>query len=81
MQLLSFCPQRLLVQASVQAKPGHVSPLQLTNIQVPQQVRLLAQPPVGQRTTSLLLVSVPARVPDKGLVHRLPQLLALGSGL
>ncbi|CAO2611164.1 MHC class II regulatory factor RFX1 [Lemmus lemmus] len=29
--------QRLLVQASVQAKPGHVSPLQLTNIQVPQQ--------------------------------------------
>lgn len=38
-----FLPsQRLLVQASVQAKPGHVSPLQLTNIQVPQQVRLLA---------------------------------------
>ncbi|XP_041519359.1 MHC class II regulatory factor RFX1 isoform X3 [Microtus oregoni] len=29
--------RRLLVQASVQAKPGHVSPLQLTNIQVPQQ--------------------------------------------
>ncbi|XP_020011570.1 MHC class II regulatory factor RFX1 [Castor canadensis] len=29
--------QRLLVQASVQAKSGHVSPLQLTNIQVPQQ--------------------------------------------
>ncbi|XP_048198327.1 MHC class II regulatory factor RFX1 isoform X2 [Perognathus longimembris pacificus] len=29
--------QRLLVQASVQAKPGHASPLQLTNIQVPQQ--------------------------------------------
>ncbi|XP_019061462.1 MHC class II regulatory factor RFX1 isoform X5 [Fukomys damarensis] len=29
--------QQLLVQ-SVQAKPGHVSPLQLTNIQVPQQV-------------------------------------------
>ncbi|XP_053442673.1 MHC class II regulatory factor RFX1 isoform X2 [Nycticebus coucang] len=29
--------QRLLVQTSVQAKPGHVSPLQLTNIQVPQQ--------------------------------------------
>lgn len=33
-------PQRLLVQTSVQAKPGHVSPLQLTNISVPQQVRL-----------------------------------------
>ena len=30
--------QRLLVQTSVQAKPGHVSPLQLTNIPVPQQV-------------------------------------------
>ncbi|XP_034513053.1 MHC class II regulatory factor RFX1, partial [Ailuropoda melanoleuca] len=29
--------QRLLVQTSVQAKPGHVSPLQLTNIPVPQQ--------------------------------------------
>ncbi|XP_040305580.1 MHC class II regulatory factor RFX1 [Herpailurus yagouaroundi] len=29
--------QRLLVQTSVQAKPGHVSPLQLTNISVPQQ--------------------------------------------
>uniref|UniRef100_A0A2K6SUY4 Regulatory factor X1 n=1 Tax=Saimiri boliviensis boliviensis TaxID=39432 RepID=A0A2K6SUY4_SAIBB len=33
----ALSPQRLLVQASVQAKPGHVSPLQLTNIQVPQQ--------------------------------------------
>ncbi|XP_047387034.1 MHC class II regulatory factor RFX1 isoform X1 [Sciurus carolinensis] len=29
--------QRLLVQTSVQAKSGHVSPLQLTSIQVPQQ--------------------------------------------
>nr|KAF6481805.1 regulatory factor X1 [Molossus molossus] len=29
--------QRLLVQTSVQAKPGHMSPLQLTNIPVPQQ--------------------------------------------
>ncbi|XP_059863841.1 MHC class II regulatory factor RFX1 isoform X1 [Delphinus delphis] len=29
--------QRLLVQTSVQTKPGHVSPLQLTNIPVPQQ--------------------------------------------
>lgn len=32
--------QRLLVQTSVQAKPGHMSPLQLTNIPVPQQVSL-----------------------------------------
>lgn len=32
--------QRLLVQTSVQAKSGHVSPLQLTSIQVPQQVSL-----------------------------------------
>lgn len=29
--------QRLLVQTSVQTKPGHMSPLQLTNIPVPQQ--------------------------------------------
>nr|XP_044607712.1 MHC class II regulatory factor RFX1 isoform X3 [Equus asinus] len=29
--------QRLLVQTSVSGKPGHVSPLQLTNIPVPQQ--------------------------------------------
>ncbi|XP_037001690.2 MHC class II regulatory factor RFX1 isoform X1 [Artibeus jamaicensis] len=29
--------QRLLVQTSVQAKPGHMSPLQLTSIPVPQQ--------------------------------------------
>lgn len=31
--------QQLLVQTSVQAKPGHVSPLQLTSIPLPQQVR------------------------------------------
>lgn len=35
-----LAPQRLLVQTSVQAKPGHVSPLQLTSLPVPQQVRL-----------------------------------------
>ncbi|XP_003797946.1 MHC class II regulatory factor RFX1 isoform X1 [Otolemur garnettii] len=36
-QQLQGTQQRLLVQTSVQAKSGHVSPLQLTNIQVPQQ--------------------------------------------
>lgn len=36
----SLSLQRLLVQTSVSGKPGHVSPLQLTNIPVPQQVRL-----------------------------------------
>ncbi|XP_042133376.1 MHC class II regulatory factor RFX1 isoform X2 [Peromyscus maniculatus bairdii] len=36
-QQVQSSQQRLLVQASVQAKPGHASPLQLTNIQVPQQ--------------------------------------------
>lgn len=43
-------PQRLLVQTSVQAKPGHVSPLQLTNIPVPQQVSAppLAPPPLSE---------------------------------
>uniref|UniRef100_A0A8C5K583 Regulatory factor X, 1 (influences HLA class II expression) n=1 Tax=Jaculus jaculus TaxID=51337 RepID=A0A8C5K583_JACJA len=42
--------QRLLVQASAQAKPGHVSPLQLPNIQVPQQA-LSAQRLVVQSAT------------------------------
>lgn len=67
-------PQRLLVQASVQAKPGHVSPLQLTNIQVPQQVRLLAPASCGGRELlpQCLLVSVLARVPGKGIILRLP---------
>ncbi|XP_068939032.1 MHC class II regulatory factor RFX1 isoform X1 [Petaurus breviceps papuanus] len=41
-QQVQATPQRLLVQASVQAKPGAVSPLQLTSIQVPQQ-RLVVQ--------------------------------------
>ncbi|KAM5232855.1 MHC class II regulatory factor RFX1 isoform 14-T14 [Hipposideros larvatus] len=41
--------QRLLVQTSVQAKPGHVSPLQLTSIPVPQQA-LPAQRLVVQST-------------------------------
>ncbi|XP_006900839.1 PREDICTED: MHC class II regulatory factor RFX1 [Elephantulus edwardii] len=52
--------QRLLVQASVQAKPGHVSPLQLTSIQVPQQAlptqRLVVQSPVqGSKGTQVSL--------------------------
>ncbi|XP_074059688.1 MHC class II regulatory factor RFX1 isoform X5 [Macrotis lagotis] len=41
-QQVQATPQRLLVQANVQAKPGAVSPLQLTSIQVPQQ-RLVVQ--------------------------------------
>ncbi|GAB1293380.1 MHC class II regulatory factor RFX1 [Apodemus speciosus] len=62
--------QRLLVQASVQAKPGHVSPLQLTNIQVPQQAiptqHLVVQSPApgtkgGQ--VSLTVHSAPERSP------------------
>ncbi|XP_060000993.1 MHC class II regulatory factor RFX1 isoform X3 [Lagenorhynchus albirostris] len=36
-QQVQGAQQRLLVQTSVQTKPGHVSPLQLTNIPVPQQ--------------------------------------------
>ncbi|KAL1785094.1 MHC class II regulatory factor RFX1 [Sigmodon hispidus] len=62
--------QRLLVQASVQAKPGHMSPLQLTNIQVPQQA-LPTQHLVVQSTTpgtkggqvSLTVHSAPERSP------------------
>nr|XP_036874814.1 MHC class II regulatory factor RFX1 isoform X2 [Manis javanica] len=36
-QQVQATQQRLLVQTSVQAKPGHVSPLQLTSIPLPQQ--------------------------------------------
>ncbi|XP_063150426.1 MHC class II regulatory factor RFX1 isoform X2 [Candoia aspera] len=36
-QQVQATQQRLLVQASVQTKPGTVSPLQLTSVQVPQQ--------------------------------------------
>lgn len=48
-------PQRLLVQTSVQAKPGHVSPLQLTNIPVPQQV---SSPPLAPTPRSQSLPRV-----------------------
>ncbi|XP_038235152.1 MHC class II regulatory factor RFX1 isoform X2 [Dermochelys coriacea] len=41
-QQVQATQQRLLVQASVQAKPPSVSPLQLTGVQVPQQ-RLVVQ--------------------------------------
>ncbi|XP_034953329.1 MHC class II regulatory factor RFX1 [Zootoca vivipara] len=41
-QQVQATQQRLLVQASVQTKPGTVSPLQLTSVQVPQQ-RLVVQ--------------------------------------
>ncbi|XP_025059708.1 MHC class II regulatory factor RFX1 isoform X6 [Alligator sinensis] len=41
-QQVQATQQRLLVQASVQAKPAAVSPLQLTGVQVPQQ-RLVVQ--------------------------------------
>uniref|UniRef100_K7GD35 Regulatory factor X1 n=1 Tax=Pelodiscus sinensis TaxID=13735 RepID=K7GD35_PELSI len=37
-QQVQATQQRLLVQASVQAKPPSVSPLQLTGVQVPQQI-------------------------------------------
>ncbi|XP_004616679.2 MHC class II regulatory factor RFX1 isoform X1 [Sorex araneus] len=62
--------QRLLVQTSVQAKPGHVSPLQLTSIPVPQQVlpaqRLVVQStPPGSKAgpISLAVHSPPERSP------------------
>ncbi|XP_061469812.1 MHC class II regulatory factor RFX1 isoform X3 [Rhineura floridana] len=41
-QQVQATQQRLLVQATVQTKPGTVSPLQLTSVQVPQQ-RLVVQ--------------------------------------
>lgn len=75
-------PQRLLVQTSVQTKPGHVSPLQLTNIPVPQQVSALHPAPTlraspGCRThpCGLLLstlTSIKAMGPIQGLPYLLP---------
>ena len=68
--------QRLLVQTSVQAKPGHVSPLQLTNIPVPQQVRLPpALPPASRTNPCSLLGSALSIIKDMGHLQRLPHLL------
>ncbi|XP_032121754.1 MHC class II regulatory factor RFX1 isoform X2 [Sapajus apella] len=61
--------QRLLVQTSVQAKPGHVSPLQLTNIQVPQQ-----QSPVQATSSSSKTAGAPTgTVPQQLQVHGVQQ--------
>ncbi|XP_078216866.1 MHC class II regulatory factor RFX1 isoform X2 [Callithrix jacchus] len=61
--------QRLLVQTSVQAKPGHVSPLQLTNIQVPQQ-----QSPVQATSSSSKTAGAPTgTVPQQLQVHSVQQ--------
>uniref|UniRef100_A0A8D0U967 Regulatory factor X1 n=1 Tax=Sus scrofa TaxID=9823 RepID=A0A8D0U967_PIG len=57
--------QRLLVQTSVQAKPGHVSPLQLTNIPVPQQ-----RSPVQANSSSSKTAGAPTgTVPQQLQVH------------
>ncbi|XP_007952560.1 MHC class II regulatory factor RFX1 [Orycteropus afer afer] len=70
--------QRLLVQASVQAKPGHVSPLQLTNIQVPQQAlptqRLVVQSPAqgskgGQVSLTVHSTQQVHSPPERSPVH------------
>ncbi|XP_051050904.1 MHC class II regulatory factor RFX1 isoform X3 [Phodopus roborovskii] len=60
--------QRLLVQASVQAKPGHVSPLQLTNIQVPQQ-----RSPVQANNSTSKTAGAPAGTVQQLQVHSVQQ--------
>ncbi|XP_070319200.1 MHC class II regulatory factor RFX1 isoform X2 [Odocoileus virginianus] len=61
--------QRLLVQTSVQAKPGHVSPLQLTNIPVPQQ-----RSPVQANSSSSKTAGAPTgTVPQQLQVHGVQQ--------
>ncbi|XP_019519719.1 PREDICTED: MHC class II regulatory factor RFX1 isoform X3 [Hipposideros armiger] len=61
--------QRLLVQTSVQAKPGHVSPLQLTSIPVPQQ-----RSPVQANSSSSKTAGAPTgTVPQQLQVHGVQQ--------
>uniref|UniRef100_A0A8C9B255 Regulatory factor X1 n=1 Tax=Phocoena sinus TaxID=42100 RepID=A0A8C9B255_PHOSS len=61
--------QRLLVQTSVQTKPGHVSPLQLTNIPVPQQ-----RSPVQANSSSSKTAGAPTgTVPQQLQVHGVQQ--------
>ncbi|XP_052584632.1 MHC class II regulatory factor RFX1 isoform X2 [Peromyscus californicus insignis] len=60
--------QRLLVQASVQAKPGHASPLQLTNIQVPQQ-----RSPVQANNSTSKTAGAPAGTVQQLQVHSVQQ--------
>ncbi|XP_057566092.1 MHC class II regulatory factor RFX1 isoform X2 [Hippopotamus amphibius kiboko] len=79
--------QRLLVQTSVQAKPGHVSPLQLTNIPVPQQAlptqRLVVQntAPGGKGGQVSLAVHGTQQVhspPERSVVQATPQVPKAG---
>ncbi|XP_067589652.1 MHC class II regulatory factor RFX1 isoform X6 [Pseudorca crassidens] len=79
--------QRLLVQTSVQTKPGHVSPLQLTNIPVPQQAlptqRLVVQStvPGGKSGQVSLTVHGTQQVhspPERSVVQATPQVPKAG---
>ncbi|XP_036158684.1 MHC class II regulatory factor RFX1 isoform X2 [Myotis myotis] len=61
--------QRLLVQTSVQTKPGHMSPLQLTNIPVPPQ-----RSPVQANSSSSKTAGAPTgTVPQQLQVHGVQQ--------
>ncbi|XP_014384918.1 PREDICTED: MHC class II regulatory factor RFX1 isoform X4 [Myotis brandtii] len=61
--------QRLLVQTSVQTKPGHMSPLQLTNISVPPQ-----RSPVQANSSSSKTAGAPTgTVPQQLQVHGVQQ--------
>ncbi|XP_057346148.1 MHC class II regulatory factor RFX1 isoform X3 [Manis pentadactyla] len=64
-QQVQATQQQLLVQTSVQAKPGHVSPLQLTSIPLPQQ-----RSPVQANSSSSKTAGAPAgTVPQQLQVH------------
>ncbi|XP_066128132.1 MHC class II regulatory factor RFX1 isoform X5 [Saccopteryx bilineata] len=74
--------QRLLVQTSVQAKPGHMSPLQLTNISVPQQAlptqRLVVQSTAQGVKTGQVSLTVHSTQqvhspPERSVVQATPQ--------
>ncbi|XP_073076098.1 MHC class II regulatory factor RFX1 isoform X3 [Manis javanica] len=68
-QQVQATQQRLLVQTSVQAKPGHVSPLQLTSIPLPQQ-----RSPVQANSASSKTAGAPAgTVPQQLQVHGVQQ--------
>ncbi|XP_059863842.1 MHC class II regulatory factor RFX1 isoform X2 [Delphinus delphis] len=79
--------QRLLVQTSVQTKPGHVSPLQLTNIPVPQQAlptqRLVVQSTVpggksGQVSLTVHGTQQAHSPPERSVVQATPQVPKAG---
>ncbi|XP_072847620.1 MHC class II regulatory factor RFX1 isoform X4 [Pogona vitticeps] len=57
-QQVQATQQRLLVQANVQTKPGTVSPLQLTSVQVPQQRSVVQTTPSAPKAGTVQQLAV-----------------------